>query len=106
MHGQPPPFPYDERRHAEATILAFVLTADQWWSVDELARRLHLPADLVRLATATLSADGLLTSAPIGGGKKLRASWTAVRSDELMGWCDSIKRRVYVQAVGGEIPIT
>jgi hypothetical protein len=106
MHGRPTSFPYDERRHAEATIFAFVLAADQWWSVDELARRLHFPSDLVRHATATLSADGLLTSAPIGGGEKLRATWTAVRGDELMGWYDSIKRRVYVQAIGGEIPIT
>lgn len=106
MHGPSSSFPYEERRHVEAAILALVLIADEWWSVDELACRLRLPADVVGLATMTLSADGLLTSAPTGSGEKLRASWAAVCGDELASWANSIKRRVYVQAVGGEIPIT
>jgi hypothetical protein len=105
MHGRPTSLTYEQRRHVEAAILAFVLAADQWWSADELARRLRLPADAVRLATATLSADGLLASAPIASREKLRASWTAVRGDELTGWTTSIKRRVYVQGLGGEIPL-
>ena len=90
-------FPYEDRRRVEAAVLALVLAKDWPWRAGELAERLHLPADVIGLAAATLSADGLLAS----DGEKLRASWTAVRGDELAGWGgDSIKRRVFLPTQG------
>jgi len=97
-----PPPPYERRRRVEAAVLALVLAEDWPWRADELSYRLHLPADLIALATATLVADGLLVS----DDGKLRASWTAVRGDELAGWHHSIKRRVYVPGSGAAIPLT
>jgi len=86
---------HERRRYVEAAILALVLAEDWPWRVSELAQRLQLPADVIGLGTATLRADGLVISVPTGRGgsdEKLRASWTAVRGDELANWHDSIKR--------------
>ncbi|MGA2455598.1 MAG: hypothetical protein ABSG93_19000 [Solirubrobacteraceae bacterium] len=71
--------PYEQRQRVEAAVLALLLAEDSLWRADELASRLSLPADAIGLAVATLQADGLLVS----NGDKLRASWAAVRADEL-----------------------
>jgi hypothetical protein len=92
-------FPYKERRRVEAAVLALVLAEDWPWRTNELADRLHVHADLIALATATLIADGLLVTQ----GHHLRASWAAVRGDELAGWTDSIKRRASVPRWGPAI---
>jgi hypothetical protein len=91
--------PHERRRRIEAAILALALAEDWPWQVGELAQRLRLPLDVIGLGTATLSADGLLVPAPTGSGgsgDRLRASWTAVRGDELVGPGDSNKRRVHL----------
>jgi hypothetical protein len=92
---------YERRRRVEAAILALVLAEDWPWQAGELAQRLRLPVDVIGLSTATLSADGLL----VPRGDRLRASWTAVRGDELAHWGDSNKRRVYVPRSGAAIPL-
>lgn len=78
--------PHGRRRAVEAAILALVLAEDWSWRPAELAARLRLPVDVIGLGTATLRADGLVivTRAASGGDERLRASWTAVRSDELL----------------------
>jgi hypothetical protein len=96
------PIPYEQRRHVEAAVLALVLAEDWPWRTNELAERLDVSVDVIGLATATLIADGLL----ITDDRKLRASWTAVRGDELANWRDSNERRVYVPGFGGAIPLT
>lgn len=109
MHNQRSDLiPHERRRHVEAAILALVLAEDWPWRVAELAQRLQLPADVIGLGTATLRADGLVIPAPTGrggGGEKLRASWTAVRGDELANWHDSIKRLARMQRFGAAIPL-
>jgi hypothetical protein len=92
---------YEQRRRVEAAILALVLAEDWPWRVGELAQRLRLPADVIGLGTATLRADGLV----VVRGETLRASWTAVRGDELANWQDSIKRRVHLPRCGAAIPL-
>jgi len=72
--------PHGRRRSIEAAILVLVLTEDWPWHVGELAQRLRIPEDVIGLSTATLHADGLLVS----HGDNLRASWAAVRGDELL----------------------
>ncbi|SRR5258705_13994643 len=71
---------YERRRLVEAAILALVLAEDWPWRASELAQHLRLPADVIGLSTATLSADGLIVSRD----DRLRASWGAVRCDELL----------------------
>ncbi len=93
--------PDEERRSVEAAVLALVLAEDWPWSADELAQRLRLSLDTIAIATATLQADGLL----IVSNEKWRATWTAVRGDELARWDDSIKRRAHLRGSGGAIPI-
>ena len=63
-----------------AAVLAFVLAEDWPWRARELAQRLRVPADVIGLSTATLHTDGLL----IADAGELRASWAAVRGDELL----------------------
>ena len=70
---------YEQRRRIEAAILALVLSEDWPWRASELAQRLRVPADVIGLGTATLRADGLM----VARGELLRASWAAVRGDEL-----------------------
>lgn len=106
MHHPLGSIPYEERRRVEAAVLALVLAEDWPWRADELAQRLSLPADVIGLATAMLRADGLL----ISEGDRLRASWTAVRCDELGRYRpvvgpDSNERRGYVQGCGAAIPL-
>jgi hypothetical protein len=72
--------PYERRRCVDAAVLALVLAEDWPWRVGELAQRLRVPADVIGLSTATLHADGLLV---VNAGE-LRASWAAVRGDELL----------------------
>jgi hypothetical protein len=78
---------YEQRRLVEAAILALLLAEDWSWRAGELARRLRLPADVIGLSTATLSADGLIVSAGadrLGSGDRLSESWAAGRCDELL----------------------
>ncbi len=95
------PIPSDHVRPIEAAVLALLLAEDWPWLPDELAQRLRLPADLIAVCEATLRADGLV----VAHRGRLRASWTAVRGDELAGWGDSIKRRVGMQLLGAAIPL-
>jgi hypothetical protein len=88
--------PYERERSVQAAILALVLAEDWPWRVGELGQRLRVPEDVIGLSTATLHADGLL----VVDADKLRASWAAVRGDELAGWGDSIKRRVFLPTQG------
>jgi hypothetical protein len=92
---------HERRRCVEAAILALLLAEDWPWRPGELAQRLLLPGSLIGLGTATLRADGLV----ILRGGKLRASWTAVRGDELASWHDSIKRRACMPRLGAAIPL-
>lgn len=101
MYDQPGSFPYQDRRRIEAAVLVLMLTEDLPWRADELAERLSAPTGLIALATATLRADGLL----ISDGEKLRASWTAVRGDEIANWHDSNERRACMQPQGAAIPL-
>lgn len=101
QHQRTYSLPYEQRRRIEAAILALVLTEDWPWRVGELAQRLRLPADVIGLGTATLRADGLV----VVRGETLRASWTAVRGDELANWYDSNKRRVRLSRHGAAIPL-
>lgn len=71
---------HERRRRVEAAVLALVLTEDWPWRVGELAQRLRVPADVIGLSTATLHADGLL----VVNADELRASWAAVRGDEIL----------------------
>ncbi len=80
--------PYERARRVEAAILALALAEDWPWRIGEIAQRLRLPADAIGLGAATLQADGLLVSR----SKLLRASWAAVRGDELANWHNSTKR--------------
>jgi hypothetical protein len=72
--------PYERRRCVEAAVLALVLAEDWPWCVGELAQRLRVPSDVIGLSTATLHADGLL----VVDADELRASWAALRGDELL----------------------
>jgi hypothetical protein len=93
--------PYERRRGVDAAVLALVLAEDWPWRVGELGQRLRVPEDVIGLSTATLHADGLL----IVDADKLRASWAAVRGDELAGWRDSTKRRVFPPQSGSGIAL-
>jgi hypothetical protein len=93
--------PYGRRRCVEAAVLALVLAEDWPWRVGELGQRLRVPEDVIGLSTATLHADGLL----VVDADKLRASWAAVRGDELAGWRESTKRRVFLPRSGSEIAL-
>lgn len=92
----------DERRRLEAAILALVLAEDWPWRAGELAQRLSVPVDVIQVGAATLRADGLIV---VTRGELLRASWAAVRGDELANWRGSNKRRVYGRVRGAAIPI-
>jgi hypothetical protein len=89
-------------RPVEAAVLALLLAEDWPWLTGELAQRLRVPADLIAVCEATLRADGLVV---VTRGGRLRASWTAVRGDELAGWGDSIKRLARMQRFGAAIPL-
>jgi len=95
------PIASDRMRPVEAAVLALLLAEDWPWLPGELAQRLRLPADLIAVCEATLRADGLV----VARGGRLRASWAAVRGDELAGWGDSIKRRARMQVLGAAIPL-
>lgn len=97
QHQRSELMPYERGRRVEAAILAAVLAEDWPWRIGELAQRLRLPAAVVGLGAATLQADGLL----VADGEKLRASWAAVRGDELAGWADSIKRLAVASLISG-----
>jgi hypothetical protein len=101
QHQRTYSMPYERRRCIEAAVLALVLTEDWPWQAGELAQRLRIPEDVIGLSTATLHADGLLVS----HGENLRASWAAVRGDELLRHAakprpGSIKRRVFLPTQG------
>lgn len=100
--------PHERRRRVEAAILALVLAEDWPWRPAELAQRLRVPVDVIGLGTATLRADGLLDAARPGradNSERLRASWAAVRCDELAVWRDSNKCRACMQGIGAAIPL-
>jgi len=88
--------PYDRRRGVEAAVLALVLAEDWPWRVGEIAQRLRVPEHVIGLSTGTLHADGLL----VVDADKLRASWAAIRGDELANWQESIIRRARLQGSG------
>lgn len=88
-------------RAVEAAVLALLLAEDWPWLPRELAQRLRVPADLISVCEATLRADGLV----VMRNGKLRASWAAVRGDELANWHDSIKRPTRMQLFGVAIPL-
>ncbi len=86
-------------QRVEAAVLAALLAHDRPWRVSELQRAPLLPtgpapASLVRVAVATLRADGLLTdwhrpwrhdrATTPNDRRFVRASWTAVRAAELL----------------------
>jgi hypothetical protein len=74
--------PYDEMRPVEAAIVFLAVAEDYPWRLTELAERVGRPAEVVRICVARLRADGLL----VGDGETVRASWAAIRLDELGGW--------------------
>jgi hypothetical protein len=74
--------PYDEVRPLEAAIVFLAIAEDYPWRLGELEARLGVSAELVRICVGSLRADGLL----VGDGETVRASWAAVRLDELGGW--------------------
>lgn len=95
------PMPSDCMRAVEAAVLTLLLAEDWPWLADELAQRLRLPADLITVCEATLGADGLVVTRD----GRLRASWAAVRGDELANWHESIKRPTRMQPVRAAIPL-
>lgn len=74
--------PYDEMRRVEAGIVFLLVAEDYPWRLAELSARLRSSADVIRICVARLRADGLL----VGDGETVRASWVAIRLDELGGW--------------------
>jgi hypothetical protein len=74
--------PYDQVRRVEAGIVFLLVAEDYPWRLAELEARLGCPAELVRICAARLRADGLI----VGDDETVRASWAAVRLDELGGW--------------------
>lgn len=80
--------PQDRVRTVESAVLALLLAEDWPWRPAELSQRLSLPIALIAVAEATLLADGLVVTRE----GALRASWAAVRVDELARWQDSINR--------------
>jgi hypothetical protein len=93
--------PPEQRLVVEAAILALVLTEDWPWRADELAQRLRVPEDVIGLSTGTLHADGLL----VVDAEKLRASWAAVRCDELAASHNSNECRARMQGSEAAIPL-
>jgi hypothetical protein len=74
--------PYDDMRRVEAGIVFLLVAEDYPWRLGELEARLGCPAGLIGICVGRLRADGLL----VGDDRALRASWAAVRLDELGGW--------------------
>lgn len=74
--------PYERVRPLEAAIVFLAVAEDYPWRLGELEARLGASRDLVRICVGRLRADGLL----IGDDETVRASWAAVRLDELGGW--------------------
>jgi hypothetical protein len=74
--------PYDEMRPVEAAIVFLLVAEDYPWRLGELGERVGCPADVIRICVGRLRADGLV----VGNDETLRASWAAIRLDELGGW--------------------
>jgi hypothetical protein len=74
--------PYDEMRPVEAAIVFLLVAEDYPWRPAELGERVGCSAHVIRICVGRLRADGLL----VGDGETVRASWAAVRLDELGGW--------------------
>jgi hypothetical protein len=74
--------PYDTIRPLEAAIVFLAVAEDYPWRLGELAARLGCSDELASICVTRLRADGLL----VGDGEAVRASWAAVRLDELGGW--------------------
>ncbi len=81
--------PYDEVRPVEAAIVFLAVAEDYPWRLGELAARLGASPELVRISVDRLRDDGLL----VGAGETARASWAAVRLDELGGWRELCSER-------------
>lgn len=71
--------PSQQTQHIERAILALLLAEDHPWRLGELQRALGDPEALLRICVGRLRADGLVDY----NGRTARASWAAVRSDEL-----------------------
>ncbi len=74
--------PYDNMRRVEAGIVFLLVAEDYPWRLAELEARLRCSEELFGICVARLRAVGLL----VGDDGALRASWEAVRLDELGGW--------------------
>src|SRR5271167_1069654 len=74
--------PYDEMRPVEAAIVFLLVAEDYPWRSAEPGERVGCSADVIRICVGRLRADGLV----VGDGETVRASWAAVRWDELGGW--------------------
>jgi len=70
----------------EAAVLSLLLAEDWPWRRWELAARLRSPSELVGVCAARLRADGLVRDDDTrrGDNEVIRASWAAVRCDELL----------------------
>lgn len=69
-------------RHAQSVdcvVFNFLVAEDHPWRLRELQRTLNEPMTFINASVARLQADGLLTRT----GDTVRASWAAVRADEL-----------------------
>jgi DNA-binding IclR family transcriptional regulator len=71
--------PSEQTQHIERAILALLLAEDRPWRLGELQKALGDPMGVVSICVARLRADGLVDS----DGRTARASWAAIRSDEL-----------------------
>jgi hypothetical protein len=75
--------PSQQTQHIERAILALLLAEDHPWRLAELQKalgdQLGEPLGLVSICVARLRADGLVAY----NGRTARASWAAIRSDEL-----------------------
>ncbi len=82
---------FERTRCLEAAALALLLAEDWPWHPWELAARLRCPTALLSICVARLRADGLVRDEATRGGTAragaIRASWAAVRCDELLRRC-------------------
>ena len=63
----------------DRVVFNFLVAEDHRWRLPELQRTLGEPMTFINASVGRLQADGLLTRK----GDTVRASWAAVRADEL-----------------------
>jgi hypothetical protein len=69
----------EHAQRLDRTVFNFLVAEDHPWRLRELQRTIGEPMALLNASIARLQADGLLTH----NGDTIRATWTAVRADEL-----------------------